>query len=195
MSQPALSPMTVDEYYAWGELQEDRYEFVDGFAVRMRSGANRRHDQVVINVLGELGNRLRGRPCHAFTAGTAVTTGPSRRRRPDAGVECGERRDGDYAANEPRVVIEVLSPSTRELDLLGKLDEYRSVPSLREIVVVEPNAPQAMMWWRSIGGDWHSRAIEGLDESIELPSLDIALPLRGIYDGLEFRPRPQIVAG
>lgn len=195
MSQHALAAMTVDEYYAWGELQEDRYEFVDGSPVRMMSGANRRHDQIVVNTLVALSARLRGGSCRPFTADTAVATTRTRRRRPDAGVECGERRDADHAANEPRVVVEVLSPSTREFDLLGKLDEYRGLASLCEIVVIEPNAPEAMLWWREEGGAWQGRKVEGLEGSIELPSLGIALPLAELYDGLEFRSRPQIVPG
>ena len=195
MSQPALAAMTVDDYYAWGELQDERYEYVDGYPVRMMSGASRRHDQIVVNLLLALGARLRGGPCRPFTADTAVKTEPRRRRRPDAGVECGERRDLDYVANDPRVVIEVLSPSTREFDLLGKLDEYKALPSLREIVVIEPNAPEAMLWSRKAAGEWQGRKVEGLDRAIELASLDTDLPLREVYDGLEFRPRPQIVPG
>lgn len=197
MSQHALAAMTVEEYYAWGELQGERYEFVDCVPVRMMSGASRRHDQIAMNVIGELRARLRGKPCRPFTADTAVATTLTRRRRPDAGVECGERRDGDYVANEPRVVIEVLSPSTREFDLLGKLDEYRAVDSLREIVVIEPNAPQARMWFRfeGSGSAWMSRAIEGLSADIDLASLEITIPMREIYDGLDFPLRPQLVAG
>ena len=193
MGQHALKAMTVEDYYAWGELQDDRYEFVDGFPVAMMSGANRRHDQIALNTLVAIAMRLRGRPCRAFTADTAVATGANRRRRPDAGIECGPRRDGDYVANEPRVVIEVLSPSTREFDLLGKLDEYRGVPSLREIVVIEPNAPQAMLWSRSGEGDWRNEPLSGLEATIDLASVGVQLPLVEIYDGLEFRARRELV--
>ena len=197
MSQPAFAAMTVEDYYAWGELQGDRYEFVDGFPFRMMSGASRRHDEIAMNVIGELRLRLRGRSCRPFTADTAVATSRTRRRRPDAGVECGERRDDDYVANEPKVVVEVLSPSTREFDLLGKLDEYRAVDSLREIVVIEPNAPQARVWFRSDapGSDWTSRPVDGLDAAIELASVGIALPMREIYEGLDFPPLPRLAAG
>ena len=145
MSQPVTAPMSEQDFWAWVERQQDRYEFVDGIPVP-RHNADRRHDQITVNLIGEIGMRLRGHPCRGFTADTAVRTAPTRLRRPDAGVECGEWRDGDYVANEPRAVVEVLSPTVREFDLLGKLDEYRSVASLREIVVVEPNAPLAMLW-------------------------------------------------
>lgn len=59
--------MTADEFYAWGERQEERYELVDGFPVPQHgmAGASRRHDCITFNVLGELRNRLRGHPCQA----------------------------------------------------------------------------------------------------------------------------------
>lgn len=192
MGRQALQAMTVEDYYAWGELQEDRYELVDGCPTRMPD-KNRRHDQIVLNTLLAIGNRLRGRPCRGFTADTAVATGPTRRRRPDAGIECGPRRDGDYVANEPRVVVEVLSPPTRDVDLLGKLDEYRAVASLREIVVIEPNAPQAMLWSRSYDGPWTHQPIDGLDAAIPLASVGIEIPLSAVFEGLDFRARPQLV--
>ena len=74
---------------------DEKYELVDGYPVprcpdiEMMTGASRRHDQIVFNILGELGNQLRGSPCRGFTADTAVRTTEGRRR-PDAGVECGE---------------------------------------------------------------------------------------------------------
>ncbi|MBV9078304.1 MAG: Uma2 family endonuclease [Methylobacteriaceae bacterium] len=188
--------MSPEEFYVWGETQEDRYELVDGYPVPLHgmAGASRRHDGIVFNILVALGVRLRGRPCQGFTADTAVRTSAGRRRRPDAGVDCGERRDDAHEASEPRVVVEVLSPSTKAIDLLVKLDEYRAVPSLQEIVIVDPDAPQARLWFREAGGAWEARLVEELEASIELPSLGLALPLREIYEGIEFRPRPQAIA-
>lgn len=193
MSAQALAAMSVDEYYAWGELQEDRYEYVDGAPVRMMSGASRRHDQIVVNTLVALGDQLRGSGCRPFTADTAVATTTRRLRRPDIGIECGDRRDTDHAANAPRVVIEVPSPSTREFNLYGKLDEYKAVESLDTILLVEPNAPEVMVWSRTPGQPWTHRPVAGLDSAIPLPSVGASLRLAEIYDGLAFPARPRLV--
>src|SRR5687768_719985 len=106
MVDKAQRRMTPEEFYAWQEPMDEKYELVDGYAVKMRAGASRRHDQIVVNVLAELHRQLRGTNCRAFTADTAVATRQGSRRRPDAGVECGPRRDDDYAATEPKLVIE-----------------------------------------------------------------------------------------
>ena len=189
MNVQALRRMTEDEFFAWGERQEDRYEFVDGIPVRMMSGASRRHDQIVVNVLLSLGNQLRGGPCRPFTADTAVATLAGRLRRPDVGVECGARQDESYKAGEPRLVVEVLSPSTREFNLFGKLDEYKAVPSLDAILLVDPNAPQCLLWAREADGSWAHRPYDGLEQLIDLPALGVALPLAEIYADLAFPPR------
>ncbi len=193
MGEQAHAAMSVEAYYAWAERQDDRHEYVDGFPVRMMSGASRRHDQIVVNVIAELRGQLRGRACRPFTADTAVATRTSRRRRPDIGIECGPRRDGDYEANEPRVVIEVLSPSTREFNLFGKLDEYKALDSIDAILLIEPNAAEIMVWTRAADRSWSHERIDGLDAAVALPSVGVALRLAEIYDGLTFPIRPQLV--
>lgn len=199
MGERALaSPMTVEEYYAWGELQDERYEFVDGYAVpkspgHEMPGASVRHDRIVLNVLLALGNQLRGKPCRAFTADTAVAIGPGRRRRPDAGIDCGPFRDDDYVASEPRLVVEVLSPSTRDFDMFGKLDEYKSVPALTYLLLVEPNAVDVLLWTRDEDRTWSHHRSSDFDSVIELPALALKLNLADIYEGLTFRPAPRLV--
>jgi Uma2 family endonuclease len=162
MDDQALRRMTADEFFAWQQAQEDLYELVGGYPLRMMAGASRRHDQIVVNVIAELRNQLRGSPCRPFTSDTAVATAADKRRRPDAGIDCGEFRDEDFVAEFPRLVVEVLSPSTREFDMFGKLDEYKSVESLDYILLIEPNAPQAILWHRDIGRRWEHRPYEGV---------------------------------
>jgi Uma2 family endonuclease len=160
----------------------------------MMTGASRRHDQIVFNIHRELGNQLRAGPCRGFTSDTAVRTAKGRRR-PDAGVECGQLDDQSYEAGEVRMVVEVLSPSTRDLDTFGKLDEYKAIDSMDHVLLVEPNAPQAILWSRTNERAWAYTKIEGVKRSIEIGSLGLVLKLEDIYAGLTFRPVPKIVEG
>jgi Uma2 family endonuclease len=82
--------MTPEEFYAWQETIDERYELVDGYPVKMMTGASRRHDQIVVNLIGEIGRQLRGSACRPFTADTAVRTFPATRRRPDAVIEVAD---------------------------------------------------------------------------------------------------------
>jgi Uma2 family endonuclease len=190
--------MTPEEFYAWQEGMDERYELVDGFPVPRcpdvvgMTGASRRHDQIVVNIHAELARQLQGGPCRGFTADTAVRTVKGRRR-PDAGVECGPMDEESYEAGEVRMVVEVLSPSTRDFDTLGKLDEYKAIESMDYVLLVEPNAPQALLWSRASDRSWTNAEIEGLESAIEVKSLGVSLKLDAIYAGLTFRPAPRLV--
>src|SRR5690349_8322185 len=136
MSEPARRRWTVEEFFAWQEHQTERYELVNGEPVRMMAGARNVHDDIVVNLLAELRNRLRGTGCRPFSGDGSIETLPEQIRRPDAGVDC-RRRDPDATkAALPRLVAEVLSPTTRDFDTFGKLDEYKAVETLDYIVFI-----------------------------------------------------------
>lgn len=142
--------MTPDEFLVWIQTQEQRYELVDGVPVAT-AGAKRRHDQIVVNTLRELGNQLRRVPSRPFSADTAVRIPAGNVRFPDAGVDCGTFNDDANDAAAPALVVEVLSASTRDFDLFRKLEEYKTVPSLRHAVIVNPDEPQVIHWRRPEG--------------------------------------------
>jgi Uma2 family endonuclease len=70
--------------------------------------------------------------------------------------------------------------------MFGKCDEYKTIESLTHILLVEPNQPQVMHFWRGDDRVWQHQAYEGLDATIELPDLEIAIGLGELYQGLEF---------
>lgn len=185
VAQTALRPWTLPEFFAWQERQEERYELVDGVPLRMMAGASNRHDAIVMNLLLALGNRLRGARCTPFTGDGAVQTRPGQIRRPDAGVDCGARDPEGYVAVEPKLLVEVLSPSTRDFDTFEKLAEYKALPSVDHILYVEPNRAEVALWSRDAERNWSMARIEDTAAAIELPSLGMSLPLAEIYDGIE----------
>lgn len=162
----------------------ERYELVNGLPARMMTGARNVHDDIVVKVLAELRTQLRGTGCRPFTADGSVETRPGQIRRPDIGVDCGPRDPDDYKAALPRLIVEVLSPSTRDFDTFGKLDEYKGVPSLAYVLLIEPNAPMVAIWFRDAERSWQERRSEGLDASVELPELSLTLALRDIYEDI-----------
>jgi Uma2 family endonuclease len=140
MSEPVARPWTVDQFFEWQARQTDRYELVSGYPVRMIAGAKNVHDDIVVNILAELRGQLRGSGCRPFTGDGSVETIPGQIRRPDVGVDCGRRDPNAMKAAEPRMVAEVLSPTTRDFDAFEKLEEYKQVASLDYVLVIEPNA-------------------------------------------------------
>lgn len=192
MLLPVPTPMTPDEFLAWSKDREHRYELVNGVPVAM-AGAIRRHDQIVINVLGELRNQLRGQPCRPFTTDTAVRIPNRNIRLPDAGVDCAPLDDEANWAAAPVLVVEVLSASRRDFDLLVKLEEYKTVPSMRHVLIVNPDVAQVFHWTRPEGGAWSYEQHETLEASVALEPPGATLLIADLYEGLTFKAVPRLV--
>ena len=195
MAEPAPKPWTVDAFFAWQERQVERYELVGGFPLKMMVGVRNVHDDVVVNILAELRNQLRGKPCRPFTGESAIETLPGQIRRPDVGVDCGPRDPNGFKAAEPRMVLEVLSPGTRDFDTFEKLGEYKTVEMLDHIVFVDPDCAEVVHWTRAAGRRWQREVIEDLEATLDLSDLGASVQLREIYEGVTFPPRlrPRVV--
>jgi Uma2 family endonuclease len=191
MSERAVGKkMSADDFLRWHELQQDlRYELLDGVPVAM-ARERRRHDQVVVNALVALGVGC----CRPFSSDTAVRISDYQVRYPDIGVDCGQFLDEALAADAPTLVVEVLSDSTRAFDLVRKVEEYKSVQSLRHIVLVDTAEPKIVHWSRLDSGSWTYRTIEGLQAVLEVPDLKLSLQLETFYRGLNFISKPRLVA-
>jgi len=186
MSLSSPRPWTEAEFFTWLDRQERRHELVDG-APRAMVGATQRHDRIVTNVIVALATRLRGGPCRTGTGDTAIRIPGGNIRYPDAAVDCGRFDETARAASEPVLVAEVLSPSTAEFDQTEKLEEYRSVPSLRHILVVDPDRPRVRVHSREADGRWGSVLVAGVEGDIEVAGPGLMVPLGEVYAGLKFR--------
>jgi Uma2 family endonuclease len=193
MSSHATRRMSADEFLEWDHTAPDhRHELVDGVPVAM-TGAMQRHDVVVVNSLSELTGRLRGGPCRSFTADVAVKIPNGNVRRPDVGVHWSGFDERALVAAEPKLVVEVLSPSTRTFDRFRKVEEYKTVESLAHILLIDPDAPEVIVWSRNEGGAWVSAIVEGLEAEVPLAALGVSLRLADLYEGLAFPPVPRLV--
>ncbi len=192
MSEAAVPPRTsLEDFLEWQEGQEQRYELVDGQPMAM-AGAKQKHDRIVMNAAMRIGTKLDGDPCRPFSADQTVVTGVRSGRHPDFGVDCGPFDPESMTATLPRVVLEVFSPSTRSLDQIGKLDEYKSVASIEHIILVDPDAPEAILWSRAEDRSWHHETLRGLDAVLALPAIQVEVRLADLYAGLTLRPRPRL---
>ena len=190
MPQADPARMTVEQFLDWQLRQERLHELVDGMPVlplKMMTGATQRHDRVVVNALANLVNQPRGKPCRPMTDDVAVRIPSGNIRRPDITVDCGKGRDCDMTAAEPRVVVEVLSPSTLSFDRFRKVEEYKTVASMQAVVLVDTESPQATVHRRS-GTTWSVVTVEGIDTLIDLPEIEARLQLADLYEGLSFDP-------
>jgi Uma2 family endonuclease len=185
MAETAFKPMTPEEFFGWQLDQEERYELVDGFPVRMQTGASERHDRIVVNIIISLGTQLRGTRCRPVTDDVAVRTRIKTVRRPDITVTCGEARDDSYEAHEPKMVVEILSPSNAGVTWARKLEEYRRLQGLSYILLVDGRRPEATLLQRT-ATEWETIDADDLDATFDLPAIGCRLAMRDIYEDVTF---------
>ena len=130
--------MTCEEFYQWQLDQDERYELVEGVPVPLRAmtGASNVHDVILVNCIGQLGTRFRGKTFRVASADTALRPSIRSWRRPDVTVDCAPPDGRSYEAGRPTVVIEVLSPSSLARDAGAKLADYFRLPSVRHYLIV-----------------------------------------------------------
>jgi Uma2 family endonuclease len=186
MPEVARQPLTKEQFYEWVVGRDTRHELVDGEPV-LQAGANRRHDTIAINTILAIGNHLRG--CRPFTSDTYVSIPAGNARLPDLGIDRGPFNDTSLEAAEPALVVEILSPTARTCDRNEKLEEYKTLPSLEYILLIDPDDPQVRLYQRTPDRSWTSARLVGLDAVVDIPMFNLTLKLSDLYANLEFRPR------
>ena len=182
MSVAQRQPMSLQEFLAWEERQELRWEF-DGFAPVAMTGGTWRHTAIQMNLAGCLYTRLRGKSCRPAGDTMQIQVAGSIRY-PDAFVVCSAVGPADRTVTEPVVVFEILSPSTALTDRTTKNDEYRATLSIRRYVMLEQDARAATMFVRD-GDKWVGTYVSG-DAILAMPEIGIEIPLADIYEGVSF---------
>ena len=181
MVEAAIRRMTLEEFLAWDDGTDIRYELIDGVTVAMAPPLLD-HGELIVAVVSEIRARIR-RPCRVIVEAGIVPRNRSHcYYQADAAVTCRPREGGERYLTEPQVVIEVLSPSTEQEVREVKLPDYRLIPSISEIALVHMAERRVELWSR-LDGQWLAEEFRGGGE-LPLASLGIALDLAAVYDGI-----------
>lgn len=149
------------EYLQMEAQSPIKHEFLDGEVFAM-AGAKPEHNQLAASLLGALVALTRGGSCRAFNSDQRIyvrETGLYTY--PDGGLACGKwqiHTDGMRLLN-PTLLFEVLSPSTRDYDRGAKLEHYRTLSSLRHVLLVEAGEVSIEHHWRDEAGEWSSETL------------------------------------
>jgi Uma2 family endonuclease len=180
VAEPARRLWSLDEFLALDDGTDTRYELFDGQIVAMAPASD---------VHGALVMRLGRRIGDALRPGCEVIA--------EAGIVPPERADSWYQADlavtctgltgrqfisEPILIVEVLSPSTATTDRDRKLPDYRTIPSLQDILVVSSAEPRIEHFRREQGG-WKIHDLRG-QGTLRLQALDLTLDLAELYAGV-----------
>ena len=189
MSAQLKTKLTAEEYLAIERKAERKSEFYDGEMFLM-AGATREHNLIVTNVVRELSNQLKGKPCETYPSDMRVRVPATETYTyPDVVVVCGEPQFDDKEFDtllNPSLIVEVLSRSTASYDKGGKFAHYRTIESLKEYVVVAQDRYEIEHHAKQADGRWVLTDVRGIERSVRLESVDCTLALREVYDRISF---------
>jgi Uma2 family endonuclease len=200
MSVPKTETLyTEAEYLALERESEERHEYLDG-QIYLMAGESLEHGDVCVNLTRIVSTQLLGSPCRALSKDTKVRSGPVPKLRystkglysfSDLVIVCGEPQFLDEHRDvliNPKVIIEVLSPTTEAFDRGEKFLRYRTyLDSLTDYIVVAQSMPLIEHFARQANGQWVIAATATeLADTVVLDSIGCTLRLSDVYDRVVF---------
>jgi Uma2 family endonuclease len=191
IAQVQHSFMSPEAYLEWEANQAVRHEYINGEVYAM-AGGTLPHNDIAVNVTSALRVFLRGKGCKVRMSDAKVrvsAVGPYFY--PDVVVSCDDRdRRAMDAIRYPKLIIEVLSPSTASFDRGDKFRFYRQIPSLEEYVLVDAEKISVDCYRKNVAGKWELTAYpeDATDQDqpvLELTSVDFSCPLALVYEDVE----------
>jgi len=175
---------TPDEYRELEETAEFRNEYRDGEIVQM-TGGSINHSRIIRNLSRVLGNLLEGQPYELFHNDLRLWIPRYRRGTyPDVMVIEGEPVFNEGRSDEilnPMLIVEVLSKSTNNFDKEDKFRFYRSIPELREYVLVSQYEFLVEQYIKTESNEWLFREYEGETATVSFASVGVQMSINEIY--------------
>lgn len=196
MASPALQQnagrhLSVEEYLQWEEVAETKHEYVSGNVIAM-AGATREHNEIVANLIREVGNCLKGKECAIYPSDFRVTTPAGKSYfYPDATVVCGSLQMQPHVFDtlqNPVVIIEVMSEGTENNDRGYKFFHYQQIPSLQEYILIDSRKQGIEIIRRQTNDTWKFDKLSAAEGKLELTSIGCSLSFEDIYYRVQFPP-------
>jgi Uma2 family endonuclease len=184
MNATAAKFMTQADFLAWEAAQPLRHEYDRG-VIRAMTGGTQAHDRVRLNIASALHSQLRGKPCRAHLD-VRIACPNGNVRYPDVAVDCAPYDPKALALADPRLVVEVLSPSTQATDYMVKTEDYGSVPGIGIYWIVSADEPRVDVIERVDGRLKLVATLEGRDAVLNAPALDLSIRMADLYDDKAF---------
>jgi Uma2 family endonuclease len=179
MAEPARKLWTLDEFLAFDDGTDTRYELISGEIVAMAPPSGI-HGALAAGLAVAIGAKL-VRPCRVVTEAGIMLPDRTAYYQADLAVTCAGLT-ADPAVAAPNVIVEVLSPSTAATDYLHKLPDYRGIPSVQDILLVSSTEPRIEHWRREADG-WKVQDLRG-EGVVRLQAFDLTVALADLYQDL-----------
>ena len=172
--------ISVNDYLEGEPISKVKHELIDGYVYAM-AGASANHERISGNIYRKFGNHLENTPCEPFGSDMKVRV-DSNFFYPDVIVDCNFDNSEPYFTQTPRIIVEVLSKSTRRTDETIKLMSYINIPSLQEYVLIQQDFVDIQVIRRSEG--WLPKHYF-LGDEITFESIALTLLVEDIYQRVQ----------
>lgn len=177
-----IRALTIEEYLELEHESTVKHEFVGGELFAF-AGASDRHNRLALRIARRLDEVVADGPCRVYISDMKLQVAEDAVYYPDVMVVCDPDDDDDYVKTNPVLVAEVLSPTTRQVDLREKLLNYRRLPRLQTYLIVFQDDRRVIRHWRDDEGAW--RLADVSDQGrVPIPYLEVELTLDEIYAGI-----------
>ena len=191
LQQNAVKHLSVEEYLQLEEAAETKHEYVGGNVIAM-AGATREHNEIVANLIRDVGNCLKGKECAIYPSDFRVTTPAGKSYfYPDATVVCGSLQMQPQVFDtlqNPVVIIEVMSEGTENTDRGYKFFHYQQIPSLQEYILIDSRKQGIEIIRRQANDTWKFDKLSAAEGKLELNSIGCSLSFDDIYYRVQFPP-------
>lgn len=180
--------LNVEEYLEAEKDSPTRHEYIDGQIYAM-VGASDRHNRIAGNLYNRLDDHLGDGPCEPFISDMKVWVSETVFYYPDVVAACDGSGADAYYRKQPRLIVEVSSPSTERIDRSEKLLAYKQVKSLKEYVIVAQDRLHIEVFRRQRNGRWQWEVHTEPDDELRLESVGLTLSLAQVYRRVKFPQR------
>lgn len=191
MAIPAIKYTSPHEYLALERTSKEKHEYFEGKVLAM-TGASLAHNDIVANLIREIGLLLKDRPCRILPSDlrVSVPSGESYMY-PDAVIVCGqpEMEDDKFdTLKNPVVIFEILSPSTEDHDRGKKFFFYRQIPSFSEYILVDTTRRFVELSRRQDDGSWVFGVVSDPEGYVPIAAIQGKISMDEIYRNVQFMP-------
>jgi Uma2 family endonuclease len=189
---------TPEEYLAFERASDTKHEYIDGFIYAM-AGGSPPHNRICFNTIGEIHAQLKDSECVGFTSDQKIRTDPQDIfSYPDITIVCGEpvfQSEQKEVLLNPKVIIEVLSPSTELRDRVDKFARYQTIKTLSDYLLIAQDCASIEHFVRQKGKrEWLYSLTTGLQAEVKIASINCSLKLADVYNRIALPPpKPTLV--
>ena len=179
---------TIEEYLELEKESDLKHEYYRGEIFAM-SGSKMTHNDIAVNLIYKLKDALKGKPCKPHNSDQRIHIPQNTLfTYPDISIVCGDRKtlsDDNWNLLNPTVIIEVLSPSTKNYDQGQKFRLYRAIQTFKEYILVDSETIFVAVFRVNERGHWELEEYTNTRDKLFIKTIDVYIELTEIYEGTE----------